>query len=72
MKKASLDILSDESLDVFLNGMRKFDASFCGLMASGNDFTLRLEVHGNRGKLLHCRCYQDDIERPRESGGNEK
>ena len=61
-------VLTDESLAVFLKGMAKFDRSFCSLMASSNEFTIRLEVKGDKGKLVHCRVYNDDIERPKHKG----
>ncbi len=67
-----IKLLSDESLGVFIEGMKEFDQAFCDLMASGTDFTLRLEVRGNTHKLLHCRTYQESIRRPREAGGNRK
>jgi len=47
--------------------MTKFDRSFCDLMNSGVDFTLRLEIHGNKGKMIHCRVQADGFERPRNS-----
>jgi len=45
--------------------MSKFDRHFCDLMAAGVDFTLRLEIHGNCGAMLHCRVYNDGFERPK-------
>ena len=53
----------DESLGIFLRGMKKLDEKFCNLMASGNDFTVRFEINGNNGKVNHVRVYEDDIER---------
>jgi len=44
--------------------MQRFDQHFCDLMAAGVDFNLRLEVHGNKGELIHCRVYHDGFERP--------
>ena len=43
--------------------MAKFMQLFCDSIASGNDFTLRLEVRGNKKELIHARVYTDDIER---------
>ena len=54
----------DESLAIFLRGMAKFDRYFCDAMAQGEDFTIRLEVTGNKGNLLHCRASADGFERP--------
>jgi hypothetical protein len=54
----------DESLAIFLRNMKDFDGRFCELMASGREFTLRLEVHGSKGKMIHCRVDSDSFERP--------
>lgn len=54
----------DQSLAIFLRNMGKFDRSFCEQMAAGVDFTLRLEVHGSAGQLIHCRVYSDGFDRP--------
>jgi len=53
----------DESLAIFLRGMSKFDRLFCEQMMEGSDFTLRLEVRGNRGKLVHSRVSTDRFEK---------
>jgi len=58
---------NDESLDIFLRNMAKFDKYFCQVMTDGVDFTLRMEVHGNKGKLIHCRVQNDGFDRPKEN-----
>ena len=58
------EILGNKSLAVFLKKLRKFDEAFCRAMTGHEDFTLRIEVRGNKGKLIHCRVYQEDIEQP--------
>lgn len=68
----SLEMLRDDSLHIFLEGLKELDSSFCNLMVDGSDFTLRLEIRGNAGKLLHCRSYNDTIRRPAEAGDNRK
>lgn len=55
----------DESLAIFLRGMARFDAYFCELMAGGHDFTLRMEIRGDKGRLLHTRVQNDGFERPK-------
>ena len=55
---------NDESLAIFLRGMAKFDREFCNLMANGEQFTLRLEINGNKGEMIHCRVQVDGTERP--------
>ena len=57
----------DESLAIFLRNMAKFDRQFCELMSTGADFTIRLEVHGNTGKLVHCRVHSDGFDRPADT-----
>ncbi len=54
----------DESLAIFLRQMTKFDHAFCEAMFDHVDFTLRLEVRGDQGKLLHTRVSNDGFERP--------
>jgi len=60
----------DASLADFLNAMSDFDRAFCDSVASGADFTIKLEVHGNAGVLLHARMTSDSFRRP--SGGEKK
>lgn len=59
----------DESLAVFMRNMAKFDRYFCELMATGVDFNIRLEVHGDEGKLRHCRVLSDGFDRPIDKNG---
>lgn len=54
----------DESLAHFLAALADFDRAFCDAMASGADFTLKLEIHGNRCELLHARVQNDVFRRP--------
>lgn len=53
-----------ESLSHFLSAMKDFDRAFCDSMASGADFTLKLEIHGDKGKMLHARVASDVFRRP--------
>ncbi|MFA7121787.1 MAG: hypothetical protein WC277_09955 [Bacilli bacterium] len=55
----------DESLATFLRCMRKFDREFCEAINAGTDFTIKLEVRGVAGTLLHTRVQADIFERPR-------
>lgn len=52
------------SLSAFLRKLKKFEDVFCAYMFSGEDFTLRLEVRGNKHVLLHARLHADEIDRP--------
>ena len=58
------------SLDAFLRSMAKFDRAFCEAMAEGVDFTLSLEVRGDKGQLLHSRVKTDQFARPDEKQKN--
>jgi hypothetical protein len=49
-----------EALGVFTGGMDRFITKFCEAMNRGERFTLSIELHGNRGKLLTLR-HRDDI-----------
>jgi len=57
----------DESLALFLQSIARFDRQFCDAMASGADFTIRIEVHGNKGRMIHSRVQSDCFERPKEA-----
>jgi hypothetical protein len=64
------DVLKDNaSLADFLSAMQDFDRAFCDSMATGADFTIKLEVHGCKGELLHARMSADSFRRP---SGSEK
>ena len=58
-------LLKDDelSLALFLRKMAEFDSRFCEAMVKKSDFTIRLEVRGDKGNLLHVRVYTDDIEK---------
>jgi hypothetical protein len=60
-------LTEDEDLATFLRQMAKFDRKFCELMADGVDFTLKMELHGNKGRLIHCRVFDDSWDRPKGS-----
>ena len=63
--KSYREILPDDaSLADFLSAMKDFDRAFCDSVASGADFTLKLEIHGNRGELIHARVSSDQFRRP--------
>ncbi len=53
----------DDDLSQFMRAMKKFDHLFCDMMSNGKEFTLRLEVKGRKGKLLHCRVGTDEFDR---------
>lgn len=57
-------IKDDDVLALFVRRRRRFDDDFCRNMFEGTDFTLKLEVHGNKGKVIHSRIVDDSFERP--------
>lgn len=63
--RAARDVLAgDRAVDIFLAAVAEFDAAFVDEMTSGLDFTLRLEVRGCAGELIHCRVSRDRFSRP--------
>ncbi len=57
-------ILGDEEgLALLLRGLKEFDEDFQSAIRRGDQFTIKLEVHGNRGKLIHCRSSNDALSR---------
>jgi hypothetical protein len=65
------DVLKDdESLAIFLRNMGLFDSFFCDMMNEDKDFTLRLEVRGDKGKLTWCRVSRDHFDKPNGSAGS--
>lgn len=60
----------DESLALFLRNMREFQQAFIDMVVSRRDFTLKLEVRGDLGKLLHCRVSKDHFDKPRADAGS--
>ncbi len=62
------DVLPDNvHLALFLASMQKFDRLFCDAMNRGVDYTMRLEIRGNKGKLIHCRVVSDSFDRPADA-----
>lgn len=59
------DVIQDDaSLAKFLRKMAEFDRLFCDMMACGDDYTIKLELHGNAGELIHTRVSLDSFSRP--------
>lgn len=73
MKTDYSDVLTDdESLTKFLAAIEKFNREFCECIIEGLDFTLRIEVHGDKGKMNHARVYCESFRRPRAGAGPSK
>jgi hypothetical protein len=59
------DVITEEdSLKAMNEALQEFNADFCHNMYRGKDFTLKIEVHGDKGKLIHCRVHNDRFQRP--------
>lgn len=52
------------ALATFLRSLRSFEDQLRGMLAAKADFTLRFEVRGNQGRVIHCRVNSDGFERP--------
>jgi hypothetical protein len=64
VNKSVQEILENESLEVFLAAMRDFDQAFVDALSAGIDFTIKLEVRGDLGEMLHARLVGDRWRRP--------
>lgn len=60
--KDSID--NKEVLTILSEQIKQFNELFCALMFKGANFTIRLEVRGNKGEMLHARVYMDDMKQP--------
>ena len=49
------------ALELFIAKLAMFEEQFCAFMIDGSDYTLRLEVRGNKREIIHIRCYTDNI-----------
>ena len=57
---------SPSDLQLVMGKLAEFEREFCRLMYGGVDYTLRLEVRGNAGKVIHTRVSTDNFEHPQE------
>jgi len=65
MKQLLKDLFKDdESLNIFVRQMAKFDQAFSDNMVSGVDFILKFEIRGDEGKMIHCRSDSSVWDRP--------
>lgn len=55
----------DESLKQFVAAMHDFNQMFCDAIADKVDFTIKLEVRGNLGELLHAKVDAGRWRRPK-------
>ncbi len=62
------DHVEGEALRFFMLKMKEFEGAFCEQMMAGSDYTVRLEVRGNKHELIHVRLNVDSIDRPQTQG----
>ena len=67
-----MDLLNESSIELYLAALQEFDTSFCDAMVAGYDFTIRLEVRGDDGKVLHIRNHNDGFRRPPTKSNSRK
>jgi len=60
------------SIEDYSKNLREFNEDFCRNMFNRRDFTLKFEIHGNGGKIIHCRVSNDRFARPTQGGGGKK
>ena len=60
-------LADDESLAVFLKNMKKFDEIFCESMATKHEYSIKLEIHGNSGRMIHCKVSYTSCDRPKST-----
>lgn len=62
------EVLKDQDTVVaYTKAMQEFNQKFCDAMASCVDFTIKLEVHGNVGELIHVKVDSNSWRRPRSA-----
>lgn len=54
------------SLKIFNDAMVTLNQRFCDAMINEDDFTISLEIHGNKGKLIHCSNKGLEFKRPND------
>ena len=63
-KSSWLEVVGDEaSVADVIDAMREFQQRFCDHMVGLRDFTLALEMHGDKGKIHHVRFRDDSFRR---------
>ena len=67
------EVLKDdkESLEDFYKVMAYLEAQFCYAMIHGVDYTLGMEIHGNKSEVLHVRNTGQMFHRPRKKKSKE-
>jgi len=65
------EVFNDEvALATFMRSLRSFEDCLCRSLESQTDFTLKFEVRGNHGRMVHCRIDTLQYDRPDEKTPN--
>ncbi len=64
MSKRLQDILKNDSLDLYVTQMNKFNQAFVDHISEKQDFNLKLEIKADKGELVHCRVDLISFHRP--------
>ena len=60
-----LKVMKDKGdRELFIRQLADFDRKLCDVLVEQMDFTLRLEVHGDKGRLCHARVHSESFLRP--------
>ena len=62
--RAGTVLARDAGLEIYLAALDEFQTAVVEELTDGQDFTIRLEVRGNKRELLHVRVSRDHIGRP--------
>ena len=61
--------MGDQTLSLFNREMQKFNTAFCDNVNMKKDFTLKVEVRGDKGKLVHIKLTDEAFTRPTQGAG---
>ena len=53
-----------QTMAILLEGFGEFQSDLYRSLTKQIDFTVRLEIHGNKGEVLHCKAHKDNFYRP--------
>ena len=65
-------VLTEESLKEFMSAMYDFNQAFCDAIASEVDFTIKVEVRGNKGEMYHAKVDNSRWRRPKGTKGTKR
>jgi hypothetical protein len=54
----------DEAFKMLMQAHQQLHEGILEALGKGQDFTFKIEVRGNKGKIIHVRKYSDEISKP--------